>query len=464
MLRRLAFVAVLLWVAPVSAGEWDDCQQWRQADKAIIGCTRVIDAALAGKATLSRAHVYRGMAYAQKGESQKAFAEYETALQLDPKNGGAYFQRALLKSNLADIDGAIPDYDKVLELNPSDASAYRNRGILYYRKREYARALADHEKSISLGNTTSQAYHSRGLTYEALGKRDLAIADYRRALAAPDHPDVAGSGREAAARALTRLGVQTSAETKSDSVTGSTPPPSPVVQGKRVALVVGNSAYQFTEPLPNPQHDARAVAAALRRLGFDVIEVLDADVEKLAGRVRDFSRALKGATVGLFYYAGHGLQVNGVNYLVPVDAKLAEEADATYETVEINDVLKHMERQAKMNVVILDACRNNPLARDLARSMGTRSASIGQGLAEIRSGVGTLIAFATQPGNVALDGTGEHSPFTAALLRHLEVPGLDFTDVLRRVRKDVLEETKGKQVPWDHSSLTSALVLTATVK
>jgi uncharacterized caspase-like protein len=231
--------------------------------------------------------------------------------------------------------------------------------------------------------------------------------------------------------------------------------------GRRVALVIGNGTYQNTDVLPNPPNDARAIATALKRVGFqEVIEGEDLDVGALAGKVRDFSRALRGADLAFFYYAGHGVQVNGQNYMMPVDARLAEEGDVYAETVELTDVLKHMERQVKTNIVVLDACRNNPLARNLTRSMGTRSAgSVGQGLAEVKAGVGTLIVFATQPGNVALDGNELHSPFTSALLKHIEKPNLDISLMLRLVRDDVITVTRGQQVPWEHSSLRGVVML-----
>jgi uncharacterized caspase-like protein len=158
----------------------------------------------------------------------------------------------------------------------------------------------------------------------------------------------------------------------------------------------------------------------------------------------------------VFFYAGHGLQVSGRNYLIPVDASLQGERDLDFEAVSLDFVLKQMEigREGKTNVVFLDACRDNPLSRNLARSMGTRSASIGQGLAQVQTGVGTFIAYSTQPGNVALDGDGRNSPFTAALTKGIRQPGRNLTSVMIDVRKDVLATTNGKQVPWDHSALT----------
>jgi uncharacterized caspase-like protein len=230
----------------------------------------------------------------------------------------------------------------------------------------------------------------------------------------------------------------------------------PAAAQKRVALVVGNSAYVHAGPLANPVNDANEVAAALRETGFEVILGRDLDKRGFDAKVRDFSRQLAAADVGIFYYAGHGLQVSGRNHLVPVDAQLQSERDLDFEAVSLDFVLKQMEleREGKTNIVFLDACRDNPLARNLARSMGTRSASIGKGLAQVQTGVGTFIAYSTQPGNVALDGEGANSPFTAALTKAIKEPGRNLTAVMIEVRKEVLASTNGRQVPWDHSALT----------
>jgi uncharacterized caspase-like protein len=230
----------------------------------------------------------------------------------------------------------------------------------------------------------------------------------------------------------------------------------PASAEKRVALVVGNTHYEHSPALTNPANDAEDVARVLKSLGFEVLLGLDLDKRAFDLKVRDFALALSQADTALFFYAGHGLQVSLQNYLVPVDAKIARERDLDFEVVRLDFILKQMEleREGKTNIVFLDACRDNPFAETLARTMGTRAISIGRGLAEVQTGVGTFIAYSTQPGNVASDGSGRNSPFAAALKRHLPEPARNLTNIMINVRKDVLDATKGRQVPWDHSALT----------
>jgi uncharacterized caspase-like protein len=222
---------------------------------------------------------------------------------------------------------------------------------------------------------------------------------------------------------------------------------------KRVALVIGNSAYRNAPALANPRNDAEALAESLKRLNFEVIAGSDLDKAGMERLLRRFSDALERADVALAFYAGHGLQVHGRNYLVPIDAKLEKENDLRFDAVSLDDLQQLMETSQRINILILDACRDNPLARNLARSMGTRSNGIGRGLGETKAGIGTLIVYATQPGNVALDGEGRNSPFTTALLKYIEAPGLEIRQVLTRVRNEVITTTRDKQVPWDSSSL-----------
>ena len=234
---------------------------------------------------------------------------------------------------------------------------------------------------------------------------------------------------------------------------------SAAAKSKRVALVVGNSAYQHTSTLTNPRHDAADVAAVLKGLGFHVVEGLDLGRTEMDRIILDFAETLSGAQVGLFFYAGHGLQVSGENYLVPIDAKLTTAVALDFEMIRLALVQRVMERATETNIIFLDACRDNPLARNLARAMGTRSAAVGQGLAPMESGVGTLVSFSTQPGNVALDGTGRNSPFAGALVQHLTISREDLSTVLIGVRNMVMAETSNRQVPWEHSALRARFYL-----
>jgi Caspase domain len=230
---------------------------------------------------------------------------------------------------------------------------------------------------------------------------------------------------------------------------------------KRVALVIGNASYQHAGELTNPKNDANDMAAALRSAGFQVIEGYNLNKAALDRKIRDFATALRGAEAGLFFYAGHGLQVTGQNYIVPVDAELTTEAALDFEMVRLDLVHRAMEREAPTNIIFLDACRNNPLARNLARALGTRSAAIGRGLAAVESGAGTLISFSTQPGNVALDGEGRNSPFAGALVKHLSSSQDDLGSILIAVRNDVMEKTQRRQVPWEHTAMTRRFYFTA---
>ncbi|MER8411918.1 caspase domain-containing protein [Mesorhizobium sp. M1342] len=222
---------------------------------------------------------------------------------------------------------------------------------------------------------------------------------------------------------------------------------------RRVALVIGNGTYAEAGTLANPVNDALDIADKLRSIGFEVIEGNDLGKRELERSIGAFSDALQGAGVGLFYYAGHGLQVDGRNYIVPVDARLDVPVKLQLEAVPIDEVLDIMEQQTKVSLVFLDACRNNPFARSLSRTATTRSAKTLAGLAQFDSTRGSFIAFSTAPGAVAMDGSGRNSPFAAALLRHIAEPGQSINDMMIAVRRDVVSQTRETQRPWEQGSL-----------
>jgi hypothetical protein len=218
---------------------------------------------------------------------------------------------------------------------------------------------------------------------------------------------------------------------------------------RRVALVIGNGAYTNAPGLKNPPNDARDMAATLASLGFDVSRGVNVNQREMKRLIREFGQKLKAGGHGLFYYAGHGVQARGRNYIIPVDAEILSEADVEDSGVDVGLVLNYMDdAQNGLNIVILDACRNNPFARSF------RSAS--DGLAQVDAPTGTLIAYATAPGKVAADGAGDNGLYTSELLKAMRVPGLMATDMFMQVRAEVMKRTGNKQVPWEASSLVGS--------
>jgi hypothetical protein len=227
---------------------------------------------------------------------------------------------------------------------------------------------------------------------------------------------------------------------------------------KRVALVIGNSAYTKVPRLPNPANDAAAIAVLLGRAGFDVVQTkTNLDLASMRHALRDFSDAARDADAAVVFFAGHGLEVNGTNYLIPVDAALERDIDVEDEAVSLERVSQIIEQAKRLRVVILDACRDNPFTSRMKRTVANRS--IGRGLARVDVlTADTLIAFSAKAGSTASDGSGPNSPYASALLQHLVTPGLDLRLALGRVRDQVLASTGGKQEPFVYGSLGGAEV------
>lgn len=222
---------------------------------------------------------------------------------------------------------------------------------------------------------------------------------------------------------------------------------------KRVALVIGNSKYH-SSPLKNPVNDAHVMATSLRRLGFEVQEQTNLSYIEMNKSVESFGRKLKTGGVGLFFYAGHGMQVNGANYLIPVDAQIEDENEVRFKAVDAGLVLAKMEQaKSDVNIVILDACRDNPFTRSF------RSAS--KGLASIDAPSGTFIAYATAPGKTAADGSGKNGLYTEELSKVLESPGIPLEQVFKRALKSVREKSGNKQIPWVASNLEGEFYFTS---
>jgi len=220
----------------------------------------------------------------------------------------------------------------------------------------------------------------------------------------------------------------------------------PASADKRVALVIGNGAYQNAVHLPNPRNDAQDVADALTRTGFETILGLDLNKDGMDERTIQFARMARDADVALFYYSGHAMQFGGVNYLMPIDAKLADEADLR-RMIRVDDIIADLQQAKNLRILVLDACRDNPLADELKRSIGlTRAASIEHGLAKIDTPQGMIVAYSTQAGRTAEDGAGRNSPYTTAFLKHIQADA-EIGTIFRRIGSDVYDTTNHAQLP-----------------
>jgi uncharacterized caspase-like protein len=226
----------------------------------------------------------------------------------------------------------------------------------------------------------------------------------------------------------------------------------PASADKRVALIIGNGAYQKVPALPNPPNDAKDIAASLERLGFKVKQISNGSFETMRRGLIDFGIETRGSDIAVVFYAGHGMEVGGENWLIPTDAELVSDATIDQEAIGLRSIVLMVSNASKLGLVMLDACRNNPFAAKMQRSLRTRA--VEQGLARVEPTGSVLVAYAARDGTTAADGAGRNSPFTGALLRNLETPGLEINFLFRNVRDDVIATTKREQEPFVYGSLS----------
>jgi tetratricopeptide (TPR) repeat protein len=456
---------------------------WREKgdlDQAIVD----LDAALRLSPTDPTIYSDRAIVLRDKGDYDRAIADASEAVRLSPKFATAYAMRGDMWRLKGDLDQALRDQNSAIALEENSPLAFLARGDTYRYRGELTLALADYDRALELLPDYIPAYTGRGLTYEKMGDLAQARSEFQKALDSPSQirADVARSGLETARARLAALDsgvappIIPPAPVKAASAT-SIPTPQPAVpaavtaprakQGRRVALVIGNSGYTNVPVLSNPQHDADKIAATLRAIGFDTVALETNDTrETMISALRNFANEAESADWAMVYYAGHGIEVSGVNYLIPVDAKLAVDRDVQFEAVPLDQVMAALEGAKKLKLVLLDACRDNPFAPTMRHTaapevaenrstaggvIGTRS--IGRGLGEIKVSGGTLVVYAAKGGEVALDGQGEDSPFAVAVIQRIATPGVEITKVFRLVRDDVMEATAGRQEPYTYGSL-----------
>jgi tetratricopeptide (TPR) repeat protein len=432
----------------------------------------------------------RGFAWKQKGEFDRAIADFNDAIRLAPKWAGPYGSRGEVWRLKGDLDQSLTDLDQAVALDPTSTLVYARRGDTLRYKGEFARAIADYEHALqnSPSHDFIPALTGLGLTYEKMGDLAKAHAKFEEARDSQNRYrflEPSPSSLETARAQLAALdsGVapptiplslpKAASATSIPTPTLSVPAAPPATtkadaakQGRRVALVIGNSAYQNVPALANPQKDALAIAASLRNVGFEVIMSNDVTREKMVDSLRNFANEAEKSDWAVVYYAGHGMEVGGVNYLVPIDAKIAVDRDIQYEAVPLSQVLNAADTARKIKLVMLDACRDNPFTprktaapEVVAASMSTAGAPIttrssnGRGLAEVKVTGATLVVYAAKDGQVALDGDGGNSPFAVAVTQRVATPGVEINKIFRLVRDDVMEATAGRQEPYTYGSL-----------
>jgi tetratricopeptide (TPR) repeat protein len=392
------------------------------------------------------------------------------AIQLDP-DAIYYYSRGLAWHTKRDLEHAIADYSEALRLAKIQG-ALDNRGSAYRDKGDLDRAIADYTEEIRLYPTYTLPHTHRGLVYEKMGDHVRARADFNAALALPQNDandkwgeddkwahDTARARLAALAEPLPMASPPATAAPSAPATIPAVPAPQApsIPPGRRVALVIGNANYRTVAKLPNPLNDARAVAAALRRAGFtEVIERHDLGIQDMQRALSAFEDSATGADWAVAYYAGHGIEVDGRNFLIPVDAQLKRASDIEDETLALDRVLTRLSVARKLQLVILDACRDNPFLPRMAQAGGAATRTVGtRGLARIEPAYPNLyVAYSAQDRQVALDGQGENSPYAKALVKYLGEPGLELGKFFRKVRDDVLAETSGKQRPFEYGSLT----------
>lgn len=493
-----------------NAADWDDCRVVTKPASAIPACTRLILSGSLRPADKAIAYYDRGTAYRHQGDPDRAIADFTQAVSLDPKRADAFNNRGLSYQDKADFDRALADYDAAIRINPRYAEAYSNRGLVDIAKGLYEQALTDYGRAVAINPRLAEAYFGRGTAYQNLKQVDHAIAEYGRAIAINPRYSEAYNNRADAyqnkgdfdraiadvsqairvnpqlaeayytrgeiykakgdfdnaladirrAQQIDRSGafreygdgliaqIAQARQAGGPVVAASTP----LRTERRVALVIGNSAYTAVPALPNPAADAATVAGALKLAGFtSVIITNDLSRAGLVAALQSFARAADNADWAVVYYAGHGLEIAGVNYIVPVDAKLANDRDVTDEAISLERVMASVEGAKRLRLVVLDACRNNPFLAKM--KVATAGRSVGRGLAMVEPSQATLVAYAAKAGSIASDGDGRNSPFASSFAKRLVEPGVEINKVFRQIRSDVLEATRNEQEPFVYGSL-----------
>ena len=422
----------------------------------------------------------RAMVWKDKGDLDRAIDDLNEAIVINPVASRSWGLRGEIFRLKGDFSRSKSNLDQAIKLFPSSAVLHCRRGDTLRELGTLDAALKDYNQAILISATAICAYTGRGLVYEREGKLEAAKAELEKAsrmIAWADSDPVSGRAAQAAAKEriaaindaiatfklaqaqptqrLAELEEQTrnlrellEKEKQRRADEAARKAAEPVIDmGRRVALVIGNSSYQNAGALPNPKGDAEAIGAALTAVGFDKVMVRhDLDRRKLLAALREFELEAEKADWAVIYYAGHGIEIGGINYLIPVDAALSTDRDVGDEAVPLERIMLSLKQTKKLRLIVLDACRDNPFVSKMKR-LFTREG--GKGLADVEPDGGVIVAYAARGGQVAFDGpAGQRSPFVSALLKHIKTPRLDIGLMFRRVADDVMASTGRKQQPF----------------
>jgi tetratricopeptide (TPR) repeat protein len=395
------------------------------------------NAALKYAPSMYFAHANRGRVLALNKEFDAALADFAEAIRIDANAPLAFTLRCVAYIDMGRFDDAIADCNSVINKVPNAQYAMGRRAEAYMGKGNLDAALKDLNAVLALNPNNVRAHMDRGKLFERRGDLAQARADYRSAafaLTKFDELDVAMARRSAQERlsALTAQGPGTNT-------------------GRRIALIVGNGAYKSVPALDNPPRDAKLIAAALHDVGFQTVSLsTDLTRNKFFEALRAFAGEAEKADWAVVYYAGHGFEIGGVNYLVPVDARLAADKDAETEAVALEQVLAAVGGARRLRLVILDACRNNPFAPTMQRTMALKL--VDKGFSNIEPSAGFMVVYAAKHGETALDGDGSDSPFAMALARDIREPRVEVRKLFDIVRDDVWAATRHAQQPFTYGS------------
>jgi tetratricopeptide (TPR) repeat protein len=384
------------------------------------------------------AHVNRGRVLTINKDYDGALSDFAEAERIDPGALQARSSRCLAYTDMGKFDSAIADCNSVIEKMPKNQFVLVSRAEAYLAKGDLDTALKEFNFVLGLNPNNVRAHTGRGQVFERKHNLEQARADYRSASFALTPYDIyeVAQAREKARERLAALTPQA---------------PAGATTTRRVALVIGNGAYQNVHPLANPPRDARLVADALRAVGFQEVTLAnDLTRDKFFDTLHAFALAAEKADWAVVYYAGHGLEIGGVNYMVPVDAKLAVDKDAETEAVALEQVIAAVGAARKLHLVMLDACRDNPFAPAMQRTIALKL--VDKGLSNIEPGAGFMVVYAAKHGETALDGKGIDSPFAIAVARDVKEPHIEVRKLFDIVRDDVWNSTKHEQQPFIYGS------------